>query len=211
MVKNGKFALAQALKSCVQLQGESPSKHKVTVATPIEDNTKLLIIPSSQPINGKWMGQRRNNLVFCGRDLWGMAPWCGKRSEAGPGPGKSCLRQSSRMSILLQRGNDPILASWGNRIPNRPRAYTDPIQFQITVSHWWSSKHILCTQTILTWESLSVVWPGGHRDNMWLSLLQHPNNKMIPRVSFLLLLVSHCLTTTFTDLGLRPKYFWALP
>ena len=29
-----------------------------------------------------------------------------------------------------------------------------------------TSKHVLCTQTILTWDSLSVVWPGGHVDNV---------------------------------------------
>ena len=74
--------------------------------------------------------------------------------------------------------------------------------------------HIMHPNNIDMGEFISCV--ARRTKTMWLSLLQHPN-KMIPRVSFLLLLVwqclSYCFTTTIADLGLSPEksIFWALP
>ena len=111
---------------------------------------------------------------------WHSSNRNGMRRDTCLGRMREKLSPRSRMSILLQRGNAVILGR--NRIPNRPGAYTDGILWsntnQLSVFHRWSwcekmkhisthiSKHVLCTQTILTWESLSVVWPGGHVDNV---------------------------------------------
>ena len=69
--------------------------------------------------------------------------------------------------------------SWEEQDPKSTRSiyWWDPmIQYKsiiclstmIMVWKKWNTylhthQHVLCTQTILTWESLSVVWPGGHR------------------------------------------------